>query len=60
MEGQKELFNIKKNVIIRNSIQHHNRVIDLYGLNQLGLNAIEVLDDEGNIVSVKEGENFPY
>lgn len=50
--------NIFKNVLVRNSIQHRNRIIDNYLLRKCGTNKITILDINGEKKTLKEGEEI--
>lgn len=52
------LQNIFKNVLIRNSIQHRNRIIDDYLLRKCGTIGIIMLDINGNKKTLKEGDDI--
>lgn len=49
---------IYKHVVIRNCIQHHNCVLEKTTLKPLGANRIEVLDNNGKKVVIKEWEKI--
>lgn len=53
---QPHLLNVHKNVQIRNAIQHRNSTVDSMALRSLGVQQIEVLDQQGNTKVLKEGD----
>lgn len=63
-QWKEQLFNIQKNIFIRNSIQHRNNVIDKFILKNINKlrspdkPIVEVLDATGNNISLKEGEKI--
>lgn len=54
--GGDELAIIRKNVAIRNAIQHRKGVIDLFTLKNLGSSQIKILDMNGKINVYKEND----
>lgn len=58
-DRSKELLNIKKNIIIRNSYQHNNGLLDKFAIKKLGGNEIQVLNNQGDIILIKENGKIP-
>jgi len=57
-ERQAELDNVKRNILIRNSIQHKDNIVDDYILGKLGCNEIQLYDDDGILRSYKNGDKI--
>ncbi len=57
-EGQTELDIVKRNILIRNSIQHRDSIVDDYILGKLGCNEIQLYDDDGNLRPYKSGDKI--
>lgn len=55
---EQSLKNIKKNVLIRNALQHRKGIIDQYIMNELGNKVIQLLDPDGKQRMYKEGEKI--
>lgn len=53
LKGTDELLLIKKNVLIRNSIQHRNGIVDSYILQEIGSNKLSIKGVKGNIIYLK-------
>lgn len=54
----KALYEIHKNVIIRNTFQHKDSILTKDSVNSLGMQKIEVLDIEGNNLSLDVGDKI--
>lgn len=52
------LYEIHKNVVIRNSFQHKDSILTNDQVNLLGIQTIEVLDTEGNNLSLNVGDKI--
>lgn len=53
------LRNVKKNVLIRNAIQHHRkRAIDAFLLKKLGASQVSIKDSHGRVRHYKEGDEI--
>lgn len=57
-EGENEFDTVKRNILIRNLIQHRDSVIDAYILEKLGCNQIELCDDNGNPKTYRHGDKI--
>jgi len=57
-DGQNELGNIKKNILVRNSIQHSEGMVDDYMLRELGCDKIELADESGKIRIYRTGDKL--
>lgn len=57
-DGQDKLDNIRKNILLRNLIQHKEYEIDDYILKEIGCKTIRLYDDEGKIRDHKKGDKF--
>jgi hypothetical protein len=55
-DGHDQLVNIKKHILIRNVLQHSNRVVDNHMLKELGLNEFELADEQGKMMTYTKGD----
>ncbi|KNY24833.1 hypothetical protein [Pseudobacteroides cellulosolvens] len=56
--GNTELDNVKMNVILRNTVQHRNNILDEYIFSKLGRSEIHLQNDQGEKVSYKKGDQI--
>jgi hypothetical protein len=54
--GQDQLVNIKKHILIRNVLQHSNGIVDDFMLKELGLNEFELADEQGKMMNYTKGD----
>jgi len=57
-EGQTELANIYKNILIRNTIQHRKNIVDSYILKKLGVAEIKILNNSVDLLSYELGNKI--
>lgn len=56
--GNTELDHIKMNVLLRNTVQHRNNILDEYIFSKLGCSEIFLLNDQGEKVTYKKGDQI--
>jgi hypothetical protein len=57
-KGQNELDNLKKNILIRNLIQHRGSIVDDYILGKLGSSQVQLYDDDGDLKTYRPGDKI--
>ena len=55
-DGQDQIANIKKHILVRNAIQHSNGMVDDYMLRELGRTDFELADERGNMMTYTKGD----
>lgn len=57
-ELEEQLFNISKNILIRNCFQHHDGLVTKSTIKELGRSEISVLNKQGSFQTFKEGDKI--